>query len=70
MRVFPIVVILFVLIAGVLFFFQDKENSQIGFVIPDGLNLEERRKFFAARAVSENLQKVCSVTATEYVKVL
>ena len=50
--------------------YLDKENSQIGFVIPDGLNLEERRKFFAARAVSENLQKVCSVTATEYVKVL
>lgn len=67
MRVFPIVAILFALIAGEFFFFQDKENSKTASVIPNGPNLEERREFFTARAVSESLQDLALETDDSYV---
>ena len=56
MRIFFIISILFVLAIGALFFFEDEENSKVVSVIPNGPNLEERREFFVARAVSESLQ--------------
>ena len=69
-RIFSIAAILFVLAAGTLFFFQDKENSKTASVISNGLNLEERREFFDAKAISESLQDLVDATAQEYVKVL
>ena len=69
-RIFSIAAILFVLAAGTLFFFQDKENSKTASVISNGPNLEERREFFDAQAISASLQDLVDVTAKEYVKVL
>ena len=66
-RIFSIAAILFVLAAGTLFFFQDKENSKTASVISNGPNLEERREFFAAKVISESLQDLVDATDDSYV---
>ena len=55
-RTFPIIVILFSLAFGALFFFNNKGEPESASLVFEAQCLKERREFFVGRAVSENLQ--------------